>query len=42
MRPSPRSSPDGTLAVMRTLDAIRDGIGVRYPGEERLNEGSFA
>ncbi|WP_328503438.1 Gfo/Idh/MocA family oxidoreductase [Streptomyces sp. NBC_00457] len=24
---------DGTLAVMRTLDAIRDRIGVRYPGE---------
>ncbi|MEU6216321.1 Gfo/Idh/MocA family oxidoreductase [Streptomyces sp. NPDC047022] len=23
----------GTLAVMRTLDAIRDRIGVRYPGE---------
>lgn len=24
---------DGTLAVMRTLDAVRDRIGVRYPGE---------
>lgn len=24
---------DGTLAVMRTLDAIRDRVGVRYPGE---------
>lgn len=24
---------DGTLAVMRTLDAIRERIGVRYPGE---------
>ncbi|MGX1884683.1 Gfo/Idh/MocA family protein [Streptomyces sp. NPDC055287] len=25
----------GTLAVMRTLDAVRDRIGVRYPGEEK-------
>jgi predicted dehydrogenase len=25
----------GTLAVMRTLDAVRDRIGVRYPGELR-------
>ncbi|MFC5219135.1 Gfo/Idh/MocA family protein [Streptomyces coerulescens] len=24
---------EGTLAVMRTLDAIRDRVGVRYPGE---------
>ncbi|MFD7643536.1 Gfo/Idh/MocA family protein [Kitasatospora sp. NPDC059795] len=24
---------DGTLAVMRTLDAVRERIGVRYPGE---------
>ncbi|MGW5566388.1 Gfo/Idh/MocA family protein [Streptomyces tendae] len=24
---------DGTLAVMRTLDAIRNRVGVRYPGE---------
>lgn len=24
----------GTLAVMRTLDAVRDRIGVRYPGED--------
>jgi predicted dehydrogenase len=24
---------DGTLAVLRTLDAVRDRIGVRYPGE---------
>ncbi|WP_405917283.1 Gfo/Idh/MocA family protein [Streptomyces sp. NBC_00728] len=30
---SPLVPLDGTLAVMRTLDAIRDGIGVRYPGE---------
>lgn len=33
MRRSPRSSPDGSLAVMRTLDAVREQIGVRYPGE---------
>ncbi|MEU5664638.1 Gfo/Idh/MocA family protein [Streptomyces longwoodensis] len=25
---------DGTLAVMRTLDAVRERIGVRYPAEE--------
>ncbi|MFD7278428.1 Gfo/Idh/MocA family protein [Streptomyces sp. NPDC059862] len=30
---SPLVPLDGTLAVMRTLDAIRDRIGVRYPGE---------
>ena len=24
---------EGTLAVMRTLDAVRERIGVRYPGE---------
>ena len=30
---SPLVPLEGTLAVMRTLDAIRDGIGVRYPGE---------
>ncbi|MEV6738076.1 Gfo/Idh/MocA family oxidoreductase [Streptomyces sp. NPDC051104] len=30
---SPLVPLDGTLAVMRTLDAIRDHIGVRYPGE---------
>ncbi|NUS79443.1 MAG: gfo/Idh/MocA family oxidoreductase, partial [Streptomyces sp.] len=24
---------DGTLAVMRTMDAVRERIGVRYPGE---------
>ncbi|WP_307790544.1 Gfo/Idh/MocA family protein [Streptomyces actuosus] len=30
---SPLVPLDGTLAVMRTLDAIRDRIGVRYPGD---------
>ncbi|MGY6025138.1 Gfo/Idh/MocA family protein [Streptomyces spinosirectus] len=30
---SPLVPLDGTLAVMRTLDAIRDRIGVRYPRE---------
>ncbi|MFF8968264.1 Gfo/Idh/MocA family protein [Streptomyces sp. NPDC014995] len=30
---SPLVPLDGTLAVMRTLDAIRRRIGVRYPGE---------
>lgn len=30
---SPMVPLDGTLAVMRTLDAIRDRVGVRYPGE---------
>ncbi|MHC3467401.1 Gfo/Idh/MocA family protein [Streptomyces sp. 7R007] len=30
---SPLVPLDGTLAVMRTLDALRDRIGVRYPGE---------
>ncbi|MFE0452303.1 Gfo/Idh/MocA family protein [Streptomyces sp. NPDC058914] len=30
---SPLVPLDGTLAVMRTLDTIRKGIGVRYPGE---------
>ena len=30
---SPLVPLDGTLAVMRTLDAIRDRIGVHYPGE---------
>jgi predicted dehydrogenase len=30
---SPLAPLDGTLAVMRTLDAVRDRIGVRYPGE---------
>ncbi|MGC9541157.1 Gfo/Idh/MocA family protein [Streptomyces sp. UG1] len=28
----------GTLAVMRTLDAIRDRVGVRYPGEDPVGE----
>ncbi|MFJ8357549.1 Gfo/Idh/MocA family protein [Streptomyces sp. NPDC093984] len=37
---SPLVPLDGTLAVMRTLDAIRDHIGVRYPGE--ANEPAFA
>lgn len=32
---SPLVPLDGTLAVMRTLDAIRDRIGVHYPGETR-------
>ncbi|WP_060884923.1 Gfo/Idh/MocA family protein [Streptomyces caniscabiei] len=37
---SPLVPLDGTLAVMRTLDAIRDRIGVRYPGEDgHLGEG---
>ncbi|MEW2557489.1 Gfo/Idh/MocA family protein [Streptomyces griseorubiginosus] len=31
---SPLVPLEGTLAVMRTLDAIRDRIGVRYPGEQ--------
>ncbi|WSQ71184.1 Gfo/Idh/MocA family oxidoreductase [Streptomyces xinghaiensis] len=31
---SPLVPLDGTLAVMRTLDAVRGRIGVRYPGEE--------
>lgn len=30
---SPMVPLDSTLAVMRTLDAIRDRVGVRYPGE---------
>ncbi|QKW27268.1 Gfo/Idh/MocA family oxidoreductase [Streptomyces seoulensis] len=38
LRAGERESPvvplEGTLAVMRTLDAIRERIGVRYPGEE--------
>ncbi|MFE9660183.1 Gfo/Idh/MocA family oxidoreductase [Streptomyces sp. NPDC005955] len=32
---SPLVPLDGSLAVMRTLDAVRDRIGVRYPGERR-------
>jgi predicted dehydrogenase len=31
---SPLVPLEGSLAVMRTLDAVRDRIGVRYPGEE--------
>ncbi|WP_406445792.1 Gfo/Idh/MocA family oxidoreductase [Streptomyces sp. NBC_00631] len=30
---SPLVPHDGTLAIMRTLDALREQIGVRYPGE---------
>ncbi|MFG2607783.1 Gfo/Idh/MocA family protein [Streptomyces sp. NPDC048514] len=30
---SPLVPLEGTLAVMRTLDAIRDRVGVRYPGD---------
>ncbi|MFI9834325.1 Gfo/Idh/MocA family protein [Streptomyces sp. NPDC051913] len=30
---SPLVPLDGTLAVMRTMDAVRERIGVRYPGE---------
>ncbi|CAM5511807.1 hypothetical protein SALBM311S_05741 [Streptomyces alboniger] len=33
---SPLVPLDGTLAVMRTLDAIRDQVGVRYPSETEL------
>ncbi|MFF4254891.1 Gfo/Idh/MocA family protein [Streptomyces sp. NPDC001663] len=32
-RESPLVPLEGTLAVMRTLDAVRDRIGVRYPAE---------
>ncbi|WP_202528087.1 Gfo/Idh/MocA family oxidoreductase [Streptomyces sp. SID5770] len=32
-RESPLVPLDGSLAVMRTLDAVRNRIGVRYPGE---------
>ncbi|KOU57608.1 oxidoreductase [Streptomyces sp. MMG1533] len=35
---SPLVPLDGTLAVMRTLDAIRERVGVRYPGEEPVAE----
>ncbi|UFR04819.1 Gfo/Idh/MocA family oxidoreductase [Streptomyces sp. Go40/10] len=31
---SPLVPLEGTLAVMRTLDAVRERIGVRYPGED--------
>ena len=33
---SPLVPLEGTLAVMRTLDAIRDRVGVRYPSEDAL------
>jgi predicted dehydrogenase len=33
MSQSPLVPLDGSLAVMRTLDAVRDRIGVRYPSE---------
>jgi len=33
---SPLVPLDGTLAVMRTLDAIRERVGVRYPSETEL------
>ncbi|MDT9700104.1 Gfo/Idh/MocA family oxidoreductase [Streptomyces sp. P17] len=36
---SPLVPLDGTLAVMRTLDAIRDRVGVRYPSETGEPEG---
>jgi predicted dehydrogenase len=35
---SPLVPLDGTLAVMRTLDAIRDRVGVRYPGEDTSSD----
>lgn len=31
---SPLVPLDGSLAVMRTLDAVRDRVGVRYPADE--------
>ncbi|MFD3499094.1 Gfo/Idh/MocA family protein [Streptomyces sp. NPDC058676] len=34
---SPLVPLDGTLAVMRTLDAIRERVGVRYPGEDPVD-----
>ncbi|MGP4089279.1 Gfo/Idh/MocA family protein [Streptomyces sp. KR55] len=34
---SPLVPLDGTLAVMATLDAARESIGVRYPGETHAN-----
>ncbi|MFJ3549919.1 MULTISPECIES: Gfo/Idh/MocA family protein [unclassified Streptomyces] len=37
---SPLVPLDGTLAVMRTLDAIRDRVGVRYPGERADTPGT--
>ncbi len=32
-RESPLVPLEGSLAVMRTLDAVRDRIGVRYPAD---------
>ncbi|MGV9253752.1 Gfo/Idh/MocA family protein [Streptomyces sp. NPDC003697] len=39
---SPLVPLDGTLAVMRTLDAVRQRIGVRYPGETAETAGVAA
>ncbi|MEU7425326.1 Gfo/Idh/MocA family oxidoreductase [Streptomyces sp. NPDC040750] len=39
---SPLVPLEGTLAVMRTLDAIRDRAGVRYPGEADAAHASLA
>jgi predicted dehydrogenase len=39
---SPLVPLDGTLAVMRTLDALRERIGVRYPGEDDRREDVLA
>ncbi|MGW0120679.1 Gfo/Idh/MocA family protein [Streptomyces sp. NPDC003327] len=36
---SPLVPLDGTLAVMRTLDAVRDRVGVRYPREVLVRQG---
>ena len=38
---SPLVPLDGTLAVMRTLDTIRERIGVRYPGEDGRRDGDL-
>ena len=32
---SPLVPLEGSLAVMRTLDAVRDRVGVRYPADDR-------
>ncbi|MDN3296320.1 Gfo/Idh/MocA family oxidoreductase [Streptomyces ficellus] len=37
---SPLVPLDGTLAVMRTLDAVRDRIGVRYPADREVTPAS--
>ncbi|MFI2213730.1 Gfo/Idh/MocA family protein [Streptomyces sp. NPDC020141] len=39
---SPLVPLEGSLAVMRTLDAVRERIGVRYPGEASAGAGSGA